>query len=178
LPESDSARDRRREQKRKTLERISSTESTTPVQRHRLPPAISRRHNQDQVAPIFYQPNDPQHPARPEGSGNPADTEEEDEGLDEEAMLTRLQKLPEDERWKSVGRIFVLKVWPWVNNSWWLLNVRGTNDPGAATDLDTQIGDKLPVFLGIDMNIPTEEWIRDKFRQEVFFYNFLWCRWY
>jgi hypothetical protein len=90
----------------------------------------------------------------------------------EGAMLMCLQKLLEDECWKSIGRIFVLKVWPWVNNSWWILNMRGPNDPGAITDLNTQIGDKLPVFLGIIMNIPIEEWIPDKFRQEVFFTTF------
>ena len=89
-----------------------------------------------QKVPTFYQPRSPlpdsqstsrnlDRPAAREPSNQNKDSdnnneEEEDYEEDEEAMLKRLEKLPTDKRYTSIGKMFTLVVWPWVSPDWWL----------------------------------------------------------
>jgi hypothetical protein len=100
-------------------------------------------------------------------------TEEEDEELEsEEAMLAQLGKLPEDERSRVMGKICVLKVWPWPPSNWWIASHNPEEAPGTIDDQtdisdDARIKNSFATFLRLDMGLDTEEWMSPRFKREV-----------
>jgi hypothetical protein len=145
-----------KEIKKRLIRRISSTGSERSHTRRDRQPTLDR----NQEAPTFYQPTVSSLPE-----------EEEDEEDDSEAVtLRRLSQLPEEERFKAIGKMCALKIWPWPSPNWWITNTGG----GARTheshgDLDTRMKNEFTTFLGIDMGMSADEWMRPKFRQEVLF---------
>jgi hypothetical protein len=160
-----------KERKRRLIRRISSVESEPRMSRDDQLMSRAGPIHRDQEAPIFYQPSDsrqlPSHPDRPNDSREASEREDEDE---DEGTLANLQKLPEDERNRLIGKLFVLKIFPWPSPSWWILNAGGTRNRSQTdqTGNSDPKKEKFVAFLGIEMCMLTEEWIQPHFRQEVF----------
>lgn len=104
----------------------------------------------------------PEHPA------SPSDTLEEDKDESEEAVLDRLRKLPKDEYYRTLGKIFVLKVWSWASQNWWVTSITGTAKDQS--QLDAKKNDEFISFLEFEIGLDAKEYSRPRFRKEVFFY--------
>jgi hypothetical protein len=157
-----SAKTTHRALKRK-IRRISSSESEQHQRRNQLPST-----NQDEGRPArtFYQPA-----ANPQHRTNSDDDEEEEEEEEGGGVSALSDRLPEDKRYKAMGKIFALKIWPWPSPGWWISNIGTGNQTRAnqTTDLDAKMRDKFITFLGFDMGMSTEEWMRPGFMQAVSF---------
>jgi len=154
-----------------------------------------------QKAPTFYQPNEPphpqgsqsarRHPHRPtasqesrdldEGDGEDSDDNEGDGEDDEEegddAVLANLQRLTKYERYKAIGKIFALKIWPWPSSNWWIGDEGASAAPeegsgpmkelAATKKLDAKKKIEFTAFLYIDMGIADGDWMATKFKSQV-----------
>lgn len=152
------------------------------------------REVQRQKVPTFYQPRSPlpnsqstsrnldRPTAREPGDQNEDDdgnsVDEEDYEEDEEAMLKRLEKLPTDKRYTSIGKMFTLVVWPWVSPGWWLGHEEVIEEPARNLSsveklahrrkkFDAKKQREFAVFLGIQMGISSDEWMTTNFRTKV-----------
>lgn len=177
-------------QKKRLLRRISSGRSVP-----------SSGEGERRNAPTFYQPS--QSPRRDSQlarhrSGRstcqaPRDSDDEEEDEEEEecdsddeggekAALERLRKLPESERYKVIGKVFALKIWPWPSSDWWIGGEEVTEaprntakDPNSAKEKLLAAKKKLPVtkkrefaaFLVMDMDISSDIWMTKVFRSQV-----------
>src|SRR5882762_9694773 len=108
-----------KEKKRRLVRRISSSQSGSHREAgrpddDRLPLSVGPP-CRDREAPTFYQPPDPQRQMRylerPGDVSNSAEVDQDEDEPDLEATLEHLQKLPENERNRTFGKIFALKVW-------------------------------------------------------------------
>lgn len=128
----------------------------------------------------FHQPlPDSQSVGRQPGRSTAAYEDIDDEPGEEDEE----EDIPEgsaDSRYKSIGKAFALKVWPWPSPNWWIGDEVVTMPLDDATG--TRMKDKLArakgrldiikkaeftTFLGLEMGISTEEWKTKKFRSEV-----------
>ena len=106
----------------------------------------------------------------------------EDDGDGDEDVVTRLQNGPKDQRYKAIGKLFALKVWPWPSSNWWVgdegeitmsRNVTRTSNPvrekltAAKNKLEAMMKKDFTVFLGIDMAMSEDEWMTTKFKGQV-----------
>ena len=93
-------------------------------------------------------------------------------------MLKRLEKLPTDQRYTSVGKMFTLVVWPWVSPDWWLGHEEVIKEPTRNLSLaeklahrrkkfDAQKQREFAAFLNIQMGILSDEWMTTNFRTKV-----------
>ena len=161
---------RAKEQKKRLLRRIS-TEEAADARRVRANRSLPVDPDRNHEVPTFYQPGGSsqleQHPNN--GSGlSEEDTDCEEDG---DAMHAKLNRLPQDERYKAIGKIFALKLWPWVSTGWWIIGTgAGANDQ---TGPEAKMRDNFRTFLGVEMCMDTVEWMRPQFRQEVLFFSHL-----
>ena len=167
-----------KERKRKLIRRISSSESD----RHRvqtshaqqLPRPSTLSHQNHRETQTFYQlvgsqqqmscPEDQDHDDNPPNS--PKEDKDEDEEDEEEGVEERLQKLPQKARYRTLGKKFTLKFWPWSSPTWW-----GVLQANTATDLEIKIHRQFSSFVSVDMAVFTEEWLSDPFKTEVSFFT-------
>ena len=103
---------------------------------------------------------------------DPLETPSASDQDEEEGTSVRLARLPEEERFKMMGKIFALTAWPWPSPSWWIAQ-RNQPQVGRDTDPDAKERDKFIAFLGIEMGMSAAEWMRPVFRQEVFVFHTL-----
>jgi len=133
-------------------------------------------------------------PREPEGVVEEEDSEDEengegdpaDESEDEAAVLSRLRKRPKDRWYKSLGKLFAIRIWPWTTTNWWIGDLGGEaimgpgyaskkQDPERAKSakekkkLDMAAMQRFNVFLNIDMGIPEGEWMSQEFMSQVTF---------
>ena len=183
----------------------SSTRSPTGLSKQVLMKRISRQSSQQSRsrddrrwgAPIFYQPSQSPSPNRlASSSKNPnhtaaraprvqdhkdqEDNEGSDEELDPKAVVDALLKLPTDQRYMSISKMFALKLWPWVSPNWWLGEEQVTKVPRGSTRMSSaekkvlerkKLEEKnrweFKTFMLIDMDISSEEWMTAQFRSNV-----------
>ena len=84
-------------------------------------------------------------------------------------------------RYKAIGKIFTLKIWPWPSSSWWIGDEGASVAPEQSTrrlklaqkldvakkGLDAKKRAKFVAFMYIEMNIPEDEWLSSEFRSQV-----------
>ena len=106
----------------------------------------------------------------------------EDDGDGDEDVVTCLQNSLKDQQYKVIGKLFVLKVWPWPSLSWWvgdegeittLRNVTQTSNPvrekltAVKNKLEAMLKKEFTMFLGINMAMLEDEWMTTKFKGQV-----------
>jgi hypothetical protein len=124
--------------------------------------------DRNQEAPTFYQPVVGRSQQGFSGGLSGEEEEEEEEDDSEAASLKRLNQLPEEERYKAIGKMWALKIWPWASPNWWIVNTSGgPRIRGREDDLDSRMKSEFITFLGIDMGMSSDEWMHPKFRREV-----------
>lgn len=129
-------------------------------------------------APTFYQR--PEHPPCDTRSPNPPDTEAEDQDQcdpDEEEgtiNMEHLEKLPQRQRYKQLGRLFALKGWPWPSSYWWITGTStNATQSGDGEQPDNERRTTFASFLYVEMDVSSDEWQTEMFMSEVFFYSSL-----
>jgi hypothetical protein len=158
-------------QKKRALRRIASTESQSDLERRRrdrrLPSIDDRRGgNRDSLTPTPSQPppdsrqRATRRPDRPDITPDNSDQDDDDE------TLAALGKLPEEVRYKVMGKVFALTVFPWPSPNWWIAK-RNQSQVSRAADPDAKERNRFTTFLAIDMGLSSEEWMRPVFKQEV-----------
>lgn len=167
-------------QKKKILRRISSGGSSTD-NRRRKAPVISQ--------PGRDSPSPGRDLARP-AQRRPRDSDdEEDDSEDEEVETTldRLDKLPNDQRYTAIGKMFALKIWPWAPSSWWIgdeevaevaeASIRNSSQTKVLAlqrkHLEAKVRGDFKAFLFMNAGILAEEWKTTQFRSQVTFYVLL-----
>lgn len=115
------------------------------------------------------------------GDNNNSDDEDDNDDLGDEALLDRLHKLTQYARYKAIGKIFALKIWPWPSSNWWIGDEGANAVPEQATrrlslaqkldaakkGLDAKKRAELVAFMYIEMGVPEDEWLSSRFRSQV-----------
>ena len=105
---------------------------------------------------------------------------DEDEEDVEENILTCLEKYLESERNRAIGKIFMLKIWPWPSSDWWIgrskeltpVLVRNDENMGevlaaSKKNLNLVKKEQFHTFLTLDMGISMEDWTQKVFKTQV-----------
>ena len=139
--------------------RISSSEMT----RSQPPPTPATQANQHrEPAPTFYQPP-------PQVDPDEEDEDDEDIDEDEGAVFKRLERLSKSDQYVSIGKMFALKVWPWVSPSWWITGSEGASKTPHPQDPDAVQKNAFMVFVDIQMGVSSLEWRGSLFKSKVCF---------
>jgi len=178
--------------RRRLRQRIESPEAEVPS-----PPSAEVQRQKG--TPTFYQLSSrPPHPNLPSSRGGPShsvappkDPDEGGEGKEGEgddktddgnesegAMLEQLEKLPSDQRYRTIGKIFALKIWAWPSSNWWIGDEVVEKPPARriirAEDfvlrrkrLEAMKQREFSGFLFVDMGISRDEWMTSIFKREV-----------
>ena len=158
---------RRSIKKQLGIQRVSSIESQSGRPRRiRRRRSSTNQGDREDETPTFYQQasgSRQQATQRPDRLGTPDNSDEDEEGGGASGLSS---EKPDEERNKSLGKIFALTIWPWPSSSWWIVNRRNTN---PTSDPDFKERDRFITFLAIDMGLETDEWTRMAFQQEVLF---------
>lgn len=116
--------------------------------------------------------------------GDEEDGEEDEEGEE----VIPLNALPINKRYKMIGKITALNVWPWVSSSWWLRDegkngrqeerTQSSNSVKgklavAKRGLDTRMHKSFVLYLKLEMGIEDDEWTSPVFRTQVTVLDFL-----
>jgi len=162
-------------QKRRIVRRISSHSSST----------------EGRNAPTFHQPGCSPSPGRDLGrpaARRPRDLYEDEDGEGEDdsevTALKHLEKLPTDQRYTAIGKMFVLKIWPWAPPVWWIGDEEAIEAPEEAArylskrkelalrreKLETKKKHEFRGFLAVDMGISADEWMKPRFQSQVISY--------
>jgi len=194
-----------KDQKKRLRRRISTevTPDPTPVaknKKRRLQRRISTGSPQPPAevghqggTPTFYQlPSHPPRPGLPSSRGGPSRFRDPDEGgeggegegeddNDEESegtVLEQLEKLPSDQRYRAIGKMFALKIWAWPSSSWWIGDEVVERPPAGRVSqaedfvlrrrkLEATKQREFSGFLFVDMGISRDEWMTPIFKSEV-----------
>ena len=112
------------------------------------------------------------------GEGGEDEGEDDDDEESEGTMLEQLEKLPSDQRFRAIGKMFALKIWAWPSSSWWIGDEVVERPPARRVSqaedfvlrrkkLDAMKQREFSGFLFVDMGISRDEWMVPIFKSEV-----------
>ena len=104
-----------------------------PVYQPCLPHPSLQSQRRDLGRPAVHEP---QNHGEGGETGDKDDNEGSEGGDGEEAVLNHLEKLPEDEQYIKIGKMFVLGTWPWASLDWWIGAEDMIEEPSVRATLD------------------------------------------